>query len=115
MLYSELKERRAFTRFTIPIPVSYLSSISKEAGRAETNDISIEGLGLIAPEGSIPAKNLDICLEMTDNGEKIYAKCSLIWANMIEPGRYRVGLKIKEPKLKVIELVLRTIKARRKY
>lgn len=115
MQNSGIKERRTFARFILPIPVSYNDPVLNKKINVKTHDISSNGIGLITDRAMTPGMHLDICLEMIDNGEKVYTQGKLIWSCMLEPGKYRAGFKIDDPKLRPIPLVLRTIKAKRKY
>jgi len=108
-------EKRAFSRFNIAIPLVYSEANSAETILAQTYDIDTEGLSIITDKQLPCGASLDICLRMVDNDEQIYRKGKVIWSDMLDSGKYRIGIKLEEPKLKPIPLVLRTIIARKKY
>lgn len=115
MNYGRGIERRLFTRFTIGIPTTYLESGPNTENPSKTYDISIEGMCLLTNKGLPPGTRLNIDLKMVDTGETINVRGHSVWSSMLEPGKYRIGIKLEETKLKPIPIVLRTIKAQRKY
>jgi len=105
-------EKRKFVRFLISIPLKYAKADIKEPAGAATNDISAAGLGLVAAE-KIPVNTpLNIRLTIPDNGEEISLDAEVLWSDSDGSGHYRLGLKLKESRLKPIPLVLRTINSR---
>jgi hypothetical protein len=58
---------------------------------------------------------MDLSLQMPDNGERIIRKAQVVWSSTMGLNSYRIGIKIEEPNLKPIPLVLRTINFQRKY
>ena len=115
MEYSDFKERREYPRFMVSIPACYPSFDFSYPVYAKTIDISNAGLSLVTDRGLSPGENFDICLKMLDNGEEFRIKGKCIWSKAIESGKYIVGFKLEQSKLNSIPLVLRTIKAQRKY
>lgn len=115
MDHIDFKERRSFLRFPVSIPATYIDPNFNTKLLARTKDICVEGVGLITDRGLVPGESLDLSLQMIDNGEKIYRSGKVIWSSMIESGKYRAGLKLRDSNLKPIPLVLRTIRARRQY
>jgi hypothetical protein len=109
---SEFIEKRAFSRFPVSIPLEYSASISEKTGQAYTHDISAQGLDIITNEELPAGTALNICLRMADNGEEIRRRATVVWSDMIEPDKYRAGIKLEEPKIKPIPLVLRIISQR---
>ena len=108
-------EKRAFPRFPVNIPLNYTENNSQKTGSAQTHDISALGLCIITREKLAAGQRLDICLWMTDNGEQINRRGKVIWSDSFDYYKYKSGVQLEEPKLKPIELVLRTIKTQRKY
>jgi hypothetical protein len=109
------KEKRAFTRFPIRISLDYLDANSNKTSESETLDISAQGLGIITDEELPSDTYLQIVLKMPDNGEQISRKGKVIWSKKIYPLKYRAGIRLEEPKIKPISLVLRIINYKRKY
>lgn len=108
---SHYKDKRAFTRFSITILLSYSGLNSQAAKQAETQDISARGIGLIADEELAPHTPLEMWLKMPDNDEQIHIKGDVVWSRMIGPDRYRVGVYIKETPLKPIPIILRILQS----
>jgi hypothetical protein len=109
------EEKRAFPRFPVTISLTYLDPNSNKVLESETHDISAQGLGIFTDEELPPGIYIDINLNMPDNGEKISHKGKVVWSKKIYPLKYRAGLKLEEPKIKPISLVLRIINYQKKY
>lgn len=107
-------EKRIFPRFTITIPLTFFVQKSDKSFTAQTHDISTQGVCIVANEELPSGLDLDMRIQMMDNNEKICLKGKVIWSCMIDSGKYKIGVKLEEPKLKPIPLVLRTIMAQRK-
>ena len=108
-------EKRVFPRFEVSIPVSYVETHSKNTSEARTHDISAGGVGIITEEELPAGTSLGIYLRMVDDGGEIYRRGKVIWSSPLDVNKYRVGIQLEEPNLKPIPIVLRTIKAQRKY
>jgi len=108
-------EKRAFPRFPVSIPLRYCEPHTNDTAYAQTRDISARGLCMITEEALPPDTSLDIYLKMIDDGGEVYRKGKVVWSNMLTSNKYRVGIELEEPNLKPIPLILRTIKAQRKY
>ena len=112
MSHDGSKERRASTRFPVRIRMAFADpAFQDETVPAETCDICIAGLGLITDKKLLTGIELNICLYMRDNGEEIKAKGKVVWTALTATGKYRVGVKLEEPHLKPIPMVLRILKA----
>ncbi|MFA5145077.1 MAG: PilZ domain-containing protein [Candidatus Omnitrophota bacterium] len=110
------EEKRSFPRFPIKIPLVCLDENSnKDLEAAEVFDISAQGIGIITNEELSLGVRLNITLKMPDNGEQVSRKGKVIWIRKIQPVKYRTGVKLEEPKIKPIPLVLRIINFQRKY
>ncbi len=109
------EEKRAFPRFPVAISLTYLDPNSNKILESETHDISAQGLGITTDEELPSGIYIDINLNMPDNGEKISHKGRVIWSKKIYPLKYRAGVKLEEPKIKPIPLVLRIINHKRNY
>ena len=128
MYYADFQEKRAHMRFPARMPINYTLACGPinyalacgptaidDKSNAKTNDISAEGLGLLTDEELVPGESIQICMQMVDNNEKILVRGKVVWSTMIEPGTYRVGLKLEDSVLNPIPLALRIIKIHRKY
>ncbi|MFY9402570.1 MAG: PilZ domain-containing protein [Candidatus Omnitrophota bacterium] len=105
-------EKRKSVRFLISIPLKYAKVGIQQLTDAVTKDISAEGLGLIATEDIPVDTSLNLSLTIPDNGEVIPLAAEVLWSNSKEPGKYHLGLKLKDTCLKPIPLVLRTLSSR---
>ncbi len=103
------QEKRKSVRFVITIPLKYIKFDIKNLNSTCTHDISGQGVGLISGEELPLNTPLVICLKIPDNGEEILLEAEVIWSAQIDNSKYRYGLKLKNPPIKPIPLVLRTI------
>ncbi|MBU1871122.1 PilZ domain-containing protein [Patescibacteria group bacterium] len=107
------KERRLFTRFPVRILLKYFNlNLPGEPNLQRTNDISAQGICLVTDEELKVDTQLDIWLQMPDNGEQIYIKGRVIWTSMVKPNKYRVGVNLENTELNPILLALKTINVR---
>jgi Tfp pilus assembly protein PilZ len=108
-------EKRTFPRFPVAIPIScFIPDLNRTINTC-TCDISAIGVGIVVDEELSAGTRLDLCLNMPDNGEKINRKAKVVWFNVMSTSSYRVGIRLEEPNIKPIPLVLRTINYQRKY
>jgi hypothetical protein len=115
MQSSVFTEKRTCHRFAIIIPIIYIDPCSRQITLTRTHDICSTGVGLVTEKELSPSVSLDIYLQMADTGEQIYRKGTVIWSNRVNSSAYRAGIRLEDPHLKPIQIVLRTIKAQRKY
>jgi len=108
-------EKRTFPRFTVTIPLTFLQQESNKPVSGQTHDISSQGVCMLSEQKLSSSSDLDIHIHMIDNNEKICLKGKVVWSCMAGDGKYRIGIKLEESKLKPIPLVLRTIMAQRKH
>lgn len=108
----EFLEKRQFARFLISIPLKYAKVGIKQLTDAVTNDISAEGIGLITAEDLPVNTPLSVHLTMPDNGEEIPLEAEVLWSKADGPGKYHLGARLKDRRLKPIPLVLRAINSR---
>ncbi|MCM8795856.1 MAG: PilZ domain-containing protein [Candidatus Omnitrophica bacterium] len=109
MAEAPFKERRLFPRFTVHIPVDFSSNKERSFLSGYTNDISVEGIGLVVTRPIDCGTPLELYLNLPDNSEKIFIKGRVIWSKPVEEGKYRVGIKLHSLALDPIPLVLRII------
>jgi len=109
------RERRAFARYSVKILLRYFNLNLPGEARAQTQDISAKGLCLVTKEALAADASLDIWLQMPDNSEQVYIEGKVVWSNMIEPDKYKVGVNLKNTGLNPILLALKTIQVRTKH
>lgn len=112
---SGVKEKRAFTRFSVRILLRYLNLNLNGEMKARTQDISAKGICLATNEPLAIETPLDIWLQMPDTGEEIYARGRVVWSNMIEHNKYRAGVSLENIQLNPIIVALKAIQARIKH
>lgn len=108
-------EKRAFPRFSVNIPLHYSQINADDKIQAQTHDISAQGLGLVTEQALPPGTQLEVWLQMRDNSEEIFRKGRVVWSSCISGNKYRAGIKLDQPDLKPISLVLRTIYSQEKH
>ena len=112
---SAFVEKRAFPRFSVNIPLHYSQINADDKIKAQTHDISAQGLGLVTEQALLPGTQLEVWLQMRDNSEEILHKGRVAWSSYISDNKYRAGIKLDQPDLKPIPLVLRTIYSQEKH
>jgi hypothetical protein len=105
------KEKRAELRFPLVIPSSCFEFGSADTVNGETHDISRGGVCLITGREIPLGTQIEIILVMMDTNELVQKKGIVIWSARHGDDTQRIGIKLQEPKLKPIPLVLRTIMA----
>lgn len=106
-------EKRLYPRFEISLPAGYLDPSLNQIIDAKTFDISSNGISLLTNRFFEPGTTLNVFLQMLDDGKKIFRKGTVIWWNLLENGKFRLGVKVEEEKIEAIPIVLRTIMAKR--
>lgn len=106
-----LKEKRAELRFPVVIPSSCFKLLSADAANGETHDISRGGVCVIASREIPLGTKIQIIFVISDDDELVEKKGIVIWSTRYGDNLYRIGVKLEEPKLKPVPLVLRTIMA----
>jgi Tfp pilus assembly protein PilZ len=108
-------ERRTFPRFPVGIALTYFEPYFEKRFQAQTKNISAGGLCFETDKILRSSAFLDIFIQMPDNNEQIHTKGKVVWSTVTESGRYRVGIKVEEPKIKPIPIVLRMISYQRNF
>jgi len=103
-------EKRLYPRFPVTLPVACCFCESSSQFTAQTHDISVEGIGLISTEELQAGSQIEISLCMSDNGEEIIRRGTVVWSIKVAGSKYcRAGIKLTDGHLRPIPLVLRTI------
>jgi hypothetical protein len=105
------KEKRVELRFPVAIYSSCFEFGSADTVNGETHDISRGGVCLITGTEIPLGTQIEVILKMIDNDETVLKKGIVVWSAMYGDDAHRIGIKLQEPKLKPIPLVLRTIMA----
>ncbi len=93
------------------MPSSCFEFGSVSTVNGETHDISHGGICLITGTEVPLGTQIEIILVMLDTNELVQKKGVVIWSARFGDDTHRIGIKLHEPKLKPIPLVLRTIMA----
>lgn len=101
-----IKDRRIFQRLPVEIKVEYLNMDSGKKGQARTHDIAANGIGLIIEEELPVSTELNIWIEIPENGNLLCIKGEVIWIKEIQPHTYRAGVKLDGPQLIVLSRLL---------
>jgi hypothetical protein len=104
---TKFKDRRIFERVPVKRSLRFLAPRSNQAGLAQTQDISAQGIGLIAEKELLPRTPLEIWLYMPDKGESVYTTGRVVWSKMVEPNKYRAGINLEKVDFMDISSVLR--------
>ena len=96
-------DRRLFARLHIRLPLKILENGQDTAIKAQTIDISANGVGFITTTKSIPDMPVEIWLKAPDNSP-IYLTGYIVWSKHIADKnlKWRTGVNIK--KTNIIEL-----------
>ncbi|MFH0855647.1 MAG: PilZ domain-containing protein [Candidatus Omnitrophota bacterium] len=106
------EDKRKSVRFLITIPLKYEKLDVECLDSKYTHDISSHGVGVISAEKLPLNTPIILCLKIPDNDEEIILEAEAVWSTQVADSMYRSGLKLKNPPIKPIPLVLRTIYSR---
>lgn len=109
------KERRSEPRFLAKILLSLYEPDTPQIVKAQTYDISAQGISIVTSKEIPVGTTLDIYIQMPDTEEKIFRRGKVVWLSLIAQAAYKLGIKLEEPHLKPIPLALRAIKAQLDY
>ena len=103
----ELKDRRAFERIPVDLPLRFVDMQSNKEGQAQTRDISANGIGLFTDEELPPYTPLEMWLKLPDKTQPLYTKGRVVWSRWDDSKRYRVGVCLDKVDLMGLSSVLR--------
>ena len=91
----ETEDRRLFARIKLKIPLRFLAPDSGKECKAETMNISANGVGFIT-DVNLPEKaTLEMWLEIPDHHAPFYTRGEVIWSKALDnTGQQRVGVRI---------------------
>ena len=100
-------DRRLFARIPIKLPIRLLASGQDREVKAETVDISANGIGLLGKEEFSPQTPLEMWLELPDNQSPFYTRGEVVWSRpMPEADEFRTGVKLEKAELMGLAPVL---------
>ena len=102
-----MEDRRIFERIGTKLPVRFLDPSSGREGKADTMDISANGLGLVTNERLSVMTPLEMWLGIPDQHEPLYTRGQVVWAEPL-PGsdEHRVGVRLEKAELMGLARVL---------
>ena len=109
MQKSLFKDRRIFERISVEHSLRFLAPQSNNAGLAQTQDISAQGIGLLSEKELLPNTPLEMWLYLPDSDAPFYSRGKVVWSEMVESNKYRVGVGLEKVDLMGMSRVLRTI------
>lgn len=105
----DFPDKRVFERFSVQLPLRCLNLDSSREFTAQTSDISANGIGLTTEERLSRQSPVEMWLSIPDKGHPLYARAKVIWSSMIEPNKYRAGMRLERANLMGLSRVLRMI------
>jgi len=103
-----MDDRRVFARINSKFPVRFLDYTSGREGRADTVDISANGVGLVTQENLSVRTPLEMWLNIPDHHEPLYTRGEVVWADepFSDSGQRRVGVRLEKAELMGLARVL---------
>ncbi len=102
-----MDDRRIFARMDAKIGVRFVDSFSGKKGRAETIDVSADGMGFITNENLSKNIPLEVWLDIPDQHEPLYSRAKVTWLrSSSRVGEYRAGVRLEKAELMGIARVL---------
>lgn len=104
-----MEDRRVFARIATRLPVKFLNPVSGMEGRADTVDISANGLGMVTNESLSARTPLEMWLDIPDQHEPLYTRGEVVWSTVLsETEKQRVGVRLEKAELMGLARVLWT-------
>lgn len=102
-----MEDRRIFARINTRLPVKFLDPSSGREGKADTINISANGLGLVTNESLSVMTPLEMWLGIPDQHEPLYTRGEVVWS---EPspgtGEHHIGVRLEKAELMGLARVL---------
>lgn len=109
MQRTESEDKRIFARFPVEFPARFLCPSTCREGYCEAQDISAKGVGIVTHEALSPNSSIELWLHIPDKGDSLYTRGEVVWAERLEPNRYKAGINLDKADLMGMSRVLRTI------
>lgn len=102
-----MEDRRVFARMDARFPVRYMDTSSGQEGKADTIDVSANGLGLVTQESLALRTPLELWLGIPDQHEPFYTRGEVVWSQSHSAsGNYRLGVRLERAELMGLARVL---------
>ncbi len=89
------EDQRLFERIPVRFPVKYTDLYSHVSGEAVSSDISAHGLGILSGSELPSSADLEIWLNVPDQGQPVYARGRVVWSKQESSGGYRMGINLE--------------------
>lgn len=100
-------DRRIFARMPIALPIRILASGQDKECRAQTIDISANGIGLQSKEKLSPQASLEMWLELPENRGPFYTRGEVVWSRAsTDAAEHRAGIRLEKAELMGLAPVL---------
>ena len=84
-------DRRIFERFPLELSLQYVDPATNQERQAQVHDMSAAGMGPITDHKISPNANLWFHIPYSD--KSLFAKGAVVWENMVDLNKYRVGIR----------------------
>jgi hypothetical protein len=94
------EDQRLFERIQVQFPVNI-------SGEAVSSDISAYGLGMISGTEPQSSADLEIWVNVPDQGQPLYARGRVVWCRPEGGKSYRMGIRLENAELMRFSRVMR--------
>jgi len=101
------EDQRLFERIQVQFPVKYTDLYSHISGEAISSDISVYGLGMISGIELQSSADLEIWVNVPDQGQPLYARGRVVWCRPEGVKSYRMGIRLENAELMRFSRVMR--------
>jgi c-di-GMP-binding flagellar brake protein YcgR len=100
-------DRRIFARIPILLPLRFLTSGQDKESKAETIDVSANGIGLVSKKRLSPRSSLEMWLDLPNSQTPFYTRGEVVWSRASsEADKYRAGVHLERAELMGLAPVL---------
>ena len=100
MINSNSSDRRLFARIPARVPIRLLDAGQEGECKAQTVDISANGIGLVADEQFEPQTSLEMWLDLPETKSPFYTRGEVVWSRRIsDTPEYRTGIRLEKAEL----------------
>ncbi len=102
-----MEDRRIFERIKTSFPLRFLDPISGGEGKAETVDISANGVGFLTNRALSAGTPLEMWMDIPDQREPLYTRGEVVWSSSSpEVKERRIGVHLEKAELMGLARVL---------
>jgi hypothetical protein len=93
------EDRRIFARIAKALPVRFLASGQDTECRAETTDISAQGVGIVSRRRLAPQTRLEMWLDLPNSHNPFYTRGEVVWSSSADAAEQRAGIRLDKAEL----------------